>query len=134
MVGTYSAADRGIKTHTSLAERMSSVGSLSRTAKDCLRLMRTSWAGVAETIVAQISPRAGIVGAIALRTIRGGIGLSLAVGDGAADDRARCEAAERGCAGAVMAMMVPVAIPVTMPMAMSVPVLHLLHAGIGAGS
>ncbi|KRP96275.1 hypothetical protein AOQ72_18275 [Bradyrhizobium yuanmingense] len=94
--------------------------------------MHASWAGVAETIASQIGPRGGIVGAIALRTIGGGIGLSLAVGDCAADDRARCEAAEDGCARAVVAVMVPVAIPMTM--SMPVPVLHLFHAGIGGGT
>lgn len=82
-----------------------------------------------QTIATEIGPRAGIVGAIALRAIGRGIGLSLAVGDGAADDGARRETAEDGGTRAVVAVMVPVmTVMVPMPMSMPMPVLHLLHA------
>jgi len=88
-------------------------------------------AGVTHPVVAQISSRAGIVGSIALRAIGGGVGLSLAVGDCAADDRAGGEAAQNGCAATVMTVTMPV---IAVPMSsVPMPVLHLLQALVRAG-
>ena len=76
------------------------------------------------TIVSEVSSGTRVVGTVPLRAVGFGIGMRLAIGDRAADDRACGQSAQDGRAIA-RAMSMPMMVPVrSMPMS----ILNLLHA------